>query len=83
LRLVLGKMEILYAGDWLYAKGHVDKQEFAGEVNAQYDAGAYEEEVEHTFLRCIPARPGDDHDILLYRTAPGRGAFAATLLDRS
>ena len=77
------RITVLYADGLLYAKGHVNKGAFAIEASAQYGTEPFtEEDVEHAYIRNVPAPPGSDYDIMMYRSKPGKGAYPVTLIDR-
>jgi hypothetical protein len=62
-----------------YAKGHVDPQAFAAEVDWEYEREIEipAKAVHQGYMRLVPC--GEDGALLAYMPVPpGRGAFAAT-----
>lgn len=63
-----------------WIKGHVDKAEFAREVNKEYELDYTVEEVNHTYVRLVPVGAGR-RDMYMLPAKPGRGAFPVTQID--
>lgn len=68
--------------NWLYAMGHLDREEFARQAGEQYGVGEIPAtEVEHTYLRETQAKPVDGVDVWLHRCKPSAmGAYPVTLV---
>lgn len=68
--------------DW-YMKGHIDRQQFRDEVQAEWGDDYPAEMVQHIYARWVPAGPQCDGIVLLhFCQRPGHGAFPVTRLQK-
>jgi len=65
-----------------WVRGHVDKAEFAREVNLEYRVDCYTaDDVEHTYYHNVPIGRNWPKDYTIYESERGRGAYAVTVID--
>ena len=66
---------------WYMFKGRADAVAFVREIEAEYEETFLPTQVERVHLRMIPCGADMPGVMTIHRSAPGRGAFEATLLD--
>lgn len=72
-----------YYGDlmWYWTRGHVDKAEFVSAIDLEYEVQYNADEVQHVYVRNVPAGPDEPGVTLMHISKKGRGAYPATVLD--
>lgn len=68
---------------WYMADGHVPPVDFVAELEREFQMAALEEDVEHIYIRNVPAGGRGDGMVMYLADGPGRGAYKATILDVS